>query len=61
MITKESAPCALVIKGKTYILNSANEKRVKKTLQSKYLPCTPVEEWVDGRKMSDCKLQDIFN
>ena len=60
MITKETAPCSLVIQGKTYVLNDSNERRLKEILKAKYVPETPVEEWVDGKKVSDCELQDIF-
>jgi hypothetical protein len=54
-------PCMLVIEGKEYILTCDNEDRLARRLHALYPPDQIVEEWVDGRKVDELKLQDIFN
>ena len=54
------APVALKVNGKEYILTDVNEQRVKKELYKRYKSDTLVEEVVDGEKINELELQDIF-
>jgi hypothetical protein len=60
MGNKNIPPVCLKINNIDYTLNGVNEGRVKKRLQAKYKPETPVEEWVDGVYSNTLMLQDIF-
>jgi hypothetical protein len=51
----------LVIEGKEYILTYNNEDRLARRLHALYPPDQIVEEWVDGRKVDEIRLIDIFN
>ena len=55
------SPVALKVNGKEWILNSANERRVKERMHQQYTPEQIVEVWVDGNKDNELELQDIFN
>lgn len=65
MMTKKSSPypypSCLVVNGKAYILTCDNEDRVARRLHKLYKPDQIVEEWVDGNKVDEIELQDIFN
>ena len=51
----------LVIEGKEFILTCDNADRLARRLHALYTPDQIVEEWVDGRKIDEIKLIDIFN
>ena len=64
-MTKNSSPypypSCLVVNGKAYILTDDNEDRVACRLHKLYKPTQIVEEWIDGNKINELELQDIFN
>ena len=53
-------PCMLVVNGREFILTDVNEHRVKEKLYKLYRPDQIVEEWIDGKKINELELQDIF-
>jgi len=53
-------PCMLVVNGREFILTDVNENRVKEKLYKLYRPDQIVEEWIDGKKINELELQDIF-
>jgi len=54
-------PCMLVVNGREFILTDVNENRVKEKLYKLYRPDQIVEEWIDGKKINELELRDIFN
>lgn len=64
-MTKQNSPypypTCLVVNGKAYILTCDNEDRVARRMHKLHKPDQIVEEWIDGEKVNEIELQDIFN